>query len=212
MSLLRRPVATALQRTSPGRVAQSSPARLSSTMTAAVSAQECEALTIPPIFDIFDAPVHLGEASALVGRTARTTRVVAVECNGEKSRNAGSNFTGTHHFSSLPPPIVFDGPARPAHLLPRTLENRRKMRQRLSLSSKRQAHTPSSSLMFSSEPMYEIFDGPSRITRYKYPTSSSQSSSRPYICLALGISGAFAWLAMKDQLYDQQHQRIGKSS
>ncbi|KAG1737577.1 uncharacterized protein EDB91DRAFT_484565 [Suillus paluster] len=216
MSSLRHQVATALRHTWCGRAAQSLPARLSSTMSATVTAQEYEALTIPPIFDIFDAPVRLGESSALVERTASTIRVVALERNGEKSKNAGRNITGTYHFSSLPPPIVFDGPARPAHLLPRALENRRKMRQRLSPSPNRQAHTPSSSFTSPSEPVYEIFDGPSRITRYKYPTSSSESSSRSYVCLALGISGAFGWLAMQDQLDHQQqsghlHDRVQNS-
>ncbi|KAG1719190.1 hypothetical protein EDB19DRAFT_745039 [Suillus lakei] len=203
MSSLRRPFATALQGASSGRVAQPLPARLSSTMSVAVTAQEYEALTIPPIFDIFDAPVRLGESSVVVRRTTTTTRVVALEHDGEKSRNAASNFIRSHHFSSLPPPIVFDGPARPAHLLPRALENRRKMRQCISPSPNRQAHTPSSPFISTSEPVYEIFDGPSRITRYKYPTSSSQSSSWSYTCLALGISGAFGWLAMKDQLDDR---------
>ncbi|KAG2134807.1 hypothetical protein DEU56DRAFT_738255 [Suillus clintonianus] len=212
MSSLRRPLVTALQGASSRRVAQSLPARLSSTMSGAVTAQEYEALTIPPIFDIFDAPVRLGESSALVGRTATTARVVAHERDGEKLRNAATIFTRVHHFSSLPPPVVFDGPARPTHLFPRALENRRKIRQRLSPSPNRQAHTPSSPFMSTSEPVYEIFDGPSRINRYKYPTSSSQSSSRPYICLALGISGAFGWLAMKEQLDDQQQQGIGTSS
>lgn len=212
MSSLRRPFATALQGASSGRVTQSLPARLSSSMSAAVAVQEYDALTIPPIFDIFDAPVRLGESSALVRRTATTTRVAALECNGEKSRNAVSSFTRAHHFSSLPPPIVFDGPARPTHLLPQALENRRKMRQCPSLSLNRQAHTPSSPFISTSEPIYENFDGPSRITRYKYPTSSSQSSSRSYVGLALGISGAFGWLAMKDQPDDQSQQGTGTSS
>ncbi|KAG1819180.1 uncharacterized protein BJ212DRAFT_1268254 [Suillus subaureus] len=193
MSSLRRPIATALQGASSGRVTQSLPACLSSSMSATVTAQEYEALTILPIFDIFDAPVRLGESCAPVRRTATTTRAATLERNGEKLRNAASNFTRARHFSSLPPPIVFDGPARPAHLLPRALENRRKMRQYLSLSPNRQAHTPSTPFISTSEPVYEIFDGPSRITRYRYPSSSSQSSSLPYVCLVLGISGAFGW-------------------
>jgi hypothetical protein len=174
MFSLRRQFASALQHSSSGRVAQSLPARLSSTISAAeVTVQEYEALTIPPIFDIFDAPVRLGESSALAGRTATTTRNVVPECDGEKSQNIVSDVTGARYFSSLPPPIVFDGPARPAHLLPRALENRRKMRQRLSLSPNREAH-PLSSFTSPSEPVYEVFDGPSRITHYKYPTASSE--------------------------------------
>ncbi|KAG1789157.1 uncharacterized protein HD556DRAFT_822913 [Suillus plorans] len=200
MSSLRRPFATALQSASYGRVTQSLPTRLSSSMSVAITTQGYEALTIPPIFDIFDAPVRLGESSALVRRTATITRIAALE---QKSSNAASNFTRAQHFSSLPPPILFDGPARPAYLLPRALENRHKIRQYPSLSHNRQAHTPSSPFISTSEPVYEIFDGPSRKARYKYSTSSSQSSSRPYVCLALGISGAFGWLAMKDQLVDK---------
>ncbi|KAG1776549.1 hypothetical protein EV702DRAFT_339306 [Suillus placidus] len=212
MSSLRRPFATALHGASSARVTQSLPAHLSSSMSVAVTAQEYEALTIPPIFDIFDAPVRLRESSALVRRAPTTICVAALKRNSEKSHNAASNFTRAHHFSSLPPPIVFDGPARPAHLLPRALENSRKMRQCISLSPNRQAHTPPSLFISTSEPVYEIFDGPSRITHYRYPTSPSQSSSRPYVCLTLGISGAFGWLAMKDQLNDQSQQGTGTSS
>jgi hypothetical protein len=95
--------------------------------------------------------------------------------------------------------------------LPRALENRRKMRQCLSPSHNRQAHTPSSPFIATSEPVYENFDGPSRITRYKYPTSS-QSSSWSHVGLALGVSGAFGWLAMKDHLEDQSQQGTGMSS
>lgn len=177
MFSLRRPFASALQRSSSGRVVQSLPARLSSTMSvAAVTEQEYEALTIPPIFDIFDAPVRLGKSSTIVGRTSTTTtaRILTPESNGEKSWNIINNFTGVQYFSSLPPPIVFDGPACPAHLLPQVLENRRKMRQHLSSSPTRQAPTLSPTFTSPSEPVYEIFDGPSRITRYKYPTSSSE--------------------------------------
>ncbi|KAG2076330.1 hypothetical protein BDR04DRAFT_759795 [Suillus decipiens] len=193
MSLLRRPFAASLQDALSGRVRQSLPARLSSPMSVAVITPEYEALTVPPIFDIFDAPVRLAESSSLIRRTATTTRIDTLERSGEKSRNSASCFARAHHFSSLPPPIVFDGPARPAHLLPRALENRRTMRQCPSLSPNRQPHNHSAPLISTSEPVYEIFDGPSRMTRYKYPTSSSQSLSRPYICLALVISGAFGW-------------------
>ncbi|KAG2359870.1 hypothetical protein BDR07DRAFT_1472648 [Suillus spraguei] len=193
MSSLRRPFAASLRDALSGRVRQSLPARLSSPMSVAVITPEYEALTVPPIFDIFDAPVRLAESSSLVRRTATTTRIATLERNGEKLRESASCFARAHHFSSLPPPIVFDGPARPAHLLPRTLEVCRTMRQCPSLSSNRQAHNPLAPLISTSEPVYEIFDGPSRMTRYKHPTSSSQSSSRPYICLALVISAAFSW-------------------
>lgn len=174
MSSLRRPFVTALQNASYGRVTQSLPTRLSSSMSVAITTQGYEALTIPPIFDIFDAPVRLGESSALVRRTATITRIAALKRNDEKSSNTASNFTRAQHFSSLPPPILFDGPARPAYLLPRALENRHKIRQYPSLSHNRQAHTPSSPIISTSEPVYEIFDGPSRKARYKYSTSSSQ--------------------------------------
>lgn len=209
MFSLRRPLISALQRSSSGSALQALPVRLSSTMSvAAVTAEEYESLTIPPIFDIFDAPVRLGESSTLVGRKTTATRIVALEGNGEKSRNIADNFTGVQYFSSLPPPVVFDGPACPTHLLPRALETRRKMRQRLSSSPKRQASSLSSSFTSSSEPVYEVFDGPSRITRYKYPSSSSESSSRPYVYLAMALSGAFVWLALEDQLEIRQQSGI----
>jgi len=171
MFSLRRPFTGVLQRR---LSAQPLPARLSSTMSvAAVTSEEYEALTIPPIFDIFDAPVRLGESSALIGRTSTTIRVAAPERNGEKSPNFVSDLT-RDQYSSLPPPIVFDGPARPAHLLPRALEHRRKMRQHLRSSPNRQTYRPASSFTSPSEIVCEVFDGPARITRYKYPTSSSE--------------------------------------
>jgi hypothetical protein len=212
MFSLRRPFASALQRSSSGRVVQFLPARLSSTMSvAAVTEHEYEALTIPPIFDIFDAPVRLGESSTIVGRTsttATTTRIVAPERNGEKSWNIVNNFTGVQNFSSLPPPIVFDGPACPAHLLPHVLENRRKMRQHLSSSHTRQAHTLSPTFTSPSEPVYEIFDGPSRMTRYKYPTSSSEvirailsQTCHSLTCVNLSLHhdhmSAWLWLSLE---------------
>lgn len=205
MSSLRRPFTTVLQGASSGRVTQSLPTRLSSSMSVVGPAQEYEAFTILPIFDIFDAPVRLGESSAPVRRTATATRVAALERNAENERNATSNFARSRYFSSLPPPIVFDGPARPSHLLPPALEKRRKLRQCLSLSPNRQAHTPSPPFISTSEPVYEIFDGPSRMTPHKYPRLSSQSSSLPYVCLALGISGAIGWISWTTNNRAQEH-------
>lgn len=175
MFSLRRPFASALSHTgsSSPRAVQSLSTRLSSSMSvAAATSQEYEAVTIPPIFDIFDAPVRLAESSAHVGRRSTTTRIVAIECDGEKSQNIANDVIKARYISSLPPPIVFDGPARPTRLLRGALGNRRKMRQILPFSP--QAYPPSSSFTSPSGIVCEMFDEPSRITRYKYPLPSSE--------------------------------------
>ncbi|KAH7928887.1 hypothetical protein BV22DRAFT_1003931 [Leucogyrophana mollusca] len=208
MSQIRRSVLTALRDVPSRRVVQGALPRPSSTLSSgAIHSEEYEALTLPPIFDIFDAPVRLGESSKQLGRSESSPRAAtanaAGQCNGENSRNLSTDISVSSTPSSLPPPILFDGPARPAHLMPLALEKRRKMRERLSRSLPRGTGSPSVAYGSSTETLVEIFEGPSRITRYKYPSSHSQQSSQPYIWLALGISGAFGWIAFEDQLNPQ---------
>ncbi|EGO26841.1 hypothetical protein SERLADRAFT_436669 [Serpula lacrymans var. lacrymans S7.9] len=204
MSQMRRSVLKALNDVSSRGVMRNTPQRHASALSSAATAEEYEALTLPPIFDIFDAPTRLGESSKQLGRTSSAPCAAAIgatQRSGEKSRNTSIDVSNTVSPFSLPPPLVFDGPARPPHLMHLALEKRRKLRQRLSPSLSRTTHTPSISYTPSPEPLLEIFDGPSRITRYKYPTSPrSQTSTKPYIWLFLGISGAFGWVAFNSEL------------
>ncbi|KAH7915890.1 hypothetical protein BJ138DRAFT_824151 [Hygrophoropsis aurantiaca] len=204
MSHIRRSVLTALRDVPPVRIVQGTLPRPSSTLSSNAIPAEYEAMTLPPIFDIFDAPVRLGESSKQLGRTESNSRVTTTSAtaqrNGEKSRNLSNEVSESSTPTSLPPPILFDGPARPAHLMPLALEKRRKMRERLSRSVRKGTLLPSAAYETSTETLVEIFEGPSRITRYKYPSAHSQQSSQPYIWLALGISGAFGLVAFKDQL------------
>ncbi|EGO01194.1 hypothetical protein SERLA73DRAFT_134473 [Serpula lacrymans var. lacrymans S7.3] len=186
MSQMRRSVLKALNDVSSRGVMRNTPQRHASALSSAATAEEYEALTLPPIFDIFDAPTRLGESSKQLGRTSSAPCAAAIgatQRSGEKSRNTSIDVSNTVSPFSLPPPL------------------RRKLRQRLSPSLSRTTHTPSISYTPSPEPLLEIFDGPSRITRYKYPTSPrSQTSTKPYIWLFLGISGAFGWVAFNSEL------------
>ncbi|EIW79646.1 hypothetical protein CONPUDRAFT_166381 [Coniophora puteana RWD-64-598 SS2] len=179
----------------------SCPRSVASISSAAISSDtKYEAVTLQPIFDIFDAPVRLGESSKALGRTGHSAPKPIVnaidEVDGEKSRKLSMSMLPT----SLPPPITFDGPARPPHLVGLAFEKRRKTRLHLSPSLRREAHTPSVPRSSLSDAVFTIFDGPSRITRYQYPSSSQGSSSQPYLLFGLVLSGVVGWLAYQEHM------------
>ncbi|KAF9238914.1 hypothetical protein BU15DRAFT_62185 [Melanogaster broomeanus] len=160
------------------------------------AAEQSDGLVIPEIFDIFDAPVRLGESSNIFRPSMTVARAsnarVVTQASGSISRSIYSEALESSW--TLPPPVIFDGPARPPHLSPFALEKRRLLRQNLAHSSRKSPGTRSSA------PLYEVFDGPSRITRYKYPSSAHEGSSYIYAGLVLCISSAFGWLAFRDTL------------
>ncbi|KIJ63559.1 hypothetical protein HYDPIDRAFT_29354 [Hydnomerulius pinastri MD-312] len=215
MASLYRPVAHALLDATPRRVAAASFSRSAAALSSAtLSAEQSDGLTIPKIFDIFDAPVRLGESSRQLGRSQTVASAARAEpqSSGSMSRNIYSEAMESPW--TLPPPITFDGPARPAHLSPSALERRRRLRQNLPLSARRTLGPSSVSFAAftsQSDPLHEVFDGPSRITRYKYPSSSTEGTSYTYICFALCISSAFGWLALKDQLDSHQQNNSGSA-
>ncbi|KAF9078498.1 hypothetical protein BDP27DRAFT_1309677 [Rhodocollybia butyracea] len=124
----------------------------------AIDLRESQSFTMPPIADIFDAPVRLGASNVaqLIPRArARLPSIVTA--------TPSSVETPT----TLPPPLVFDGPANPRHSS-LSLLSTKATRQSRALDNHRMHHTQTSILLpFSSPPPY-TYDGPSRITRYRY--------------------------------------------
>ncbi|KAG6337022.1 hypothetical protein ID866_2082 [Astraeus odoratus] len=129
---------------------------------------ELVGITPPKISDIFDAPVRLGELSKQLERTqeAKLHTHTSIPSQHARPHQVDGYHRDIETFTTLPAPIIFDGPARPAHLSPRILEKRRQLRQELP----RPAIKNTLSFSSRSEILCEIFDGPSRIARYKYHT------------------------------------------
>lgn len=130
-----------------------------------------------PIFDIFDAPSRLGESSKMLAQAA-TSRV---EPNVRQSVNRTAS-SSRPAVQPLPPPVMYDGPARPSSLGygPRI----------------RRIHshaTPSSEARGSASvlPSPEVFDGPSRLRPYlRNDTFDSSVSS---FDLEMSISMCLLW-------------------
>lgn len=159
-----------------------------------LSAGEDVGPALPAIFDIFDAPVRLGESSKQLGRT-KVEKSVLPSPTITQARPPISMgiYSALGNPTTLPPPITFDGPSRPRHLLSGASGNRRKFLQgSLPDKSKFSTFSPSESEM-----ICEVFDGPSRLTRYKYPTMPTErqsSSSFLRMAFTLCLSGAFDWM------------------
>lgn len=148
--------------------------------SAALPAAEPEEITLAPIFDIFDVPSRLGESTETIRSNRRQPQ------DAESSATLYSPTLPRPPPTSLPAPIIFDGPARPRNL---PLAFQRRVEQALSsvpasTRQMRRHHTPSLP-SGSSEPSIEMFEGPARITRYSHRSSSQQgvriltSSSKP---------------------------------
>ena len=132
---------------------------------------------VPGIFDVFDAPARLQERNnlrtplkALNPFTMRST-----------SKADRSDFKSMHNDTlglpwSLPPPVIFDGPACPPHMSPSTLIKRRLQRQDITHSPRAQRFSAvsCSALTLQSELVYQLFDGPSRVTRFRYAPSENE--------------------------------------
>lgn len=146
----------------------------------------------PAIFDIFDAPVELGESSKQLGRSkVEEPALSSPTVTQARLQSYIGLYSALGNPTTLPPPIIFDGPARPRHLLSSASKSQRQIpRCSLPDRNKFSTLTPSESEMFC-----EIFDGPSRLTRYKYPTMPNESSSTFLrITFTLCLSGAFGWM------------------
>lgn len=157
-------------------VHSSAPTRATLQASASLPA-EPEEIILAPIFDIFDAPSRLGESASFIRSKTQTQR--------QKQDADDSVIISTSlprpPPSSLPPPIIFDGPARPRNL---PLAFQRRVEQALStvpISTRqtRRHHTPSLSHSASEPLTIEMFEGPARITRYSHRSSNQQRVRSP---------------------------------
>ncbi|ESK97834.1 hypothetical protein Moror_17263 [Moniliophthora roreri MCA 2997] len=145
-----------------------------------------ESITIPRIADIFDVSPRLGDAGRELsrqGQMASKPKVVSARRH-EATASTASPF-------SLPAPVFFDGPARPpgaSPVWPRYI------------SSSSSPHRHSSSILSSismGEPSIEVFDGPSRITRYQHPkTPGRKQKGVSLSTLAIGAATAVGGAVM----------------
>lgn len=147
--------------------------------SALLSTAPFESPSAPEIFDIFDAPVRLRERE----NTDEPLKAL-YSAEGVSSRT-GSSYSKSMYSNaldlpwSLPPPITFDGPACPPHMSPSTLKKRRLQRQNLphSLKNIHGSSTASCSAFTpQSLPLHQLFDGPSRTSRYQYQPSQNEAS------------------------------------
>jgi len=165
------------------RLVHSSSVNQATALTAGhLSGQDVQEISLQPIFDIFDAPTRLAESGAFIREKYRSTRSTAQSTVAVASSTsvAGEASQMRSQPTSLPPPIVFDGPARPRNA---TLAAQSRLRQAGLIvapqpSSRQTSQAAASMRTFSSsEPLIQMFDGPARITRYHHqPSGESQVS------------------------------------
>ncbi|KAF8902554.1 hypothetical protein CPB84DRAFT_1846206 [Gymnopilus junonius] len=147
--------------------------------------EETEEIKIPPIFDIFDAPTRLADSAEFI----RARHETPAQETKRPSLPASSSSSSRPTPATLPPPIIFDGPARPRN---EALAFRRRMRD-VDLAHTpppRPKQTPASRLFSSSKPLIQVFEGPARITRYHHPSSGDKKQQEPSkLIVAFGIAG-----------------------
>ncbi|KDR77063.1 hypothetical protein GALMADRAFT_427050 [Galerina marginata CBS 339.88] len=146
---------------------------------------DVEEISIQPIFDIFDAPTRLAESNEFIrGKyqtSSKSTKVPSTQAFDSSLPRPGP--------APLPPPVIFDGPARPRN---EALAYQRRMRDAgLTPSPQpRRHHGPAARPFSSSEPLVQLFDGPARITRYHHQSSSEKEQKSSNFIVALGVVGA----------------------
>ncbi|KAL4072142.1 hypothetical protein J3A83DRAFT_2979913 [Scleroderma citrinum] len=200
MATSHRQLVRALVNTTPNGVGPSARRSAASLPPVELAGHESAGHSLPRIFDVFDAPVMLGESSKQLGRlqTGIFTALASTVAKSNRQKRSQGNYSEVlESHTTLPPPIIFDGPACPPHLSPSILERHRQLRRRASSVPAEKF----SSTVFWSEPemICEIFDGPSRITRYQYHMMPGDRSSYPFMGLTLCLS-TFCWLVFQEYL------------
>jgi len=178
IAIPRRALAQTIRQAQPSRRVHSSSVNQATALSSTAGLHlEVEEITLQPIFDIFDAPTRLAESSQFIREKYRSeSRPATVPQAPEMS------VFGAHPSrrlpTSLPDPIIFDGPARPKNA---ALAFRSRLRQAsiiapatVSVASTRVTR-PSSRSFSSSEPFVEMFDGPAKITRYHHQPESQKN-------------------------------------
>lgn len=168
-----------------------------------------EAITLAPIFDIFDVPHRLrsGSSSSSSSSSATSTRSSSPASpfftlsSSPATASYCPSYSSDHlellrsHPSSLPAPIVFDGPAQPKNpiLASRARSRSNSMKRELARSTSPSPHQLASGVRYHSTsgtqfglgpaakpPLVQMFEGPARITRYHHRPSGKKS-----VCLPL---------------------------
>ncbi|KAF9531046.1 hypothetical protein CPB83DRAFT_833659 [Crepidotus variabilis] len=165
---------------------------------------QIEEITLQPIFDIFDAPTRLSETSEFIRAKYKASSNAVKASTSYTTTMFPSSYSmeSKYHPTTLPPPIVFDGPARPRNA---ALALKARMRQARLTPSARGSSRPvtssttigaSSTRLFSSDTQIEMFDGPARIMRYHHnPSDSDRFGSIPItkLAFALGVAGTIGY-------------------
>lgn len=133
-----------------------------------------EGIILQPILDIFDAPIGLGESSEFIRSKYSSTPNSHTQVQ-SKAAELPSPSSSRLLPAPLPPPILFDGPARPKNWA--LIKQRRLLDRGLPPSSqlRRTAHhaTLSAHPFSSSEPSVQLFDGPARVMTYHHQDQST---------------------------------------
>lgn len=137
--------------------------------TASAYALDAQAPIDIQIFDIFDAPSRLGESSKMLRRSSaartapvRTERAVNTATpEGQSSRR--------NYVKPLPAPILYDGPARPPHVMASRLRARNAHSLALAAGKSHEERVASTL------PPPQVFEGPSRLRPYGRGTSDGQT-------------------------------------
>lgn len=191
MASLYRLVTAALPDVTPRKLVSASFSHSAVLSSAALSTEPLESSNTPEIFDIFDAPVKVrGRNTPYEPLKAFNSLSTARATSRAGSSNSQSIYSGVLGLPwSLPSPVTFDGPACPPRMSPSALRKHRQQRQdstRLPRGVHWSSNVSCSAFMSQSEPLYQLFDGPSRITCYRYPTSQNEvCNSIPLIVSSL---------------------------
>ncbi|KAL0945982.1 hypothetical protein HGRIS_012260 [Hohenbuehelia grisea] len=163
-------------------------------------------IVIPPIFDIFDVPERLGQSQAHLMGNATPSSSKSRSFQHPAPRKMPTSTPTNSLPASLPPPITFDGPARPRHpgLAPHVFAPRAPRAGATRSSSS--ASGPHHAAMWGadqedSEVLVQVFDGPARITRYAHrPQAGSGPSGKngglKSGAVVLGAAGVVAGMAL----------------
>jgi hypothetical protein len=136
---------------------------------------EPQEFIIPPIFDIFDVPSRLGQSTQFIQSTKSRPRRSADK---DVSKNIDSSLPRPPP-STLPPPIIFDGPACPRNSPLLSIKQRVDEAPSPKHASIRQSSTHSTPFLphDASSALVEVFDGPARLRPFYHKTSKPRKVS-----------------------------------
>jgi len=153
-------------------------------------------LTIPRVFDIFDAPVHLRRDARHFAAPHPHPPSPPHPRSPVASRTPSPTAPRRHPHS--PQPVVFDGPSRPAWPIPPAVRDSREQRYAARTESHHTAAARPRSPHTRTRPQTEsraetkMFDGPARLRRPPGSKGDSNAKAALVGTLALGAAAAGA--------------------